>query len=208
MKTKQLIVTALLMIMLFTVPATAQISVGTRQGITLSTLSKIGDIYDNDQITTSYTGGVFMTVPVKGAFNFAPEVNFIRKGRSDETQDGSVVSSSNHYDYIQVPVMARYNSTLSNSDKCPIFFNAGPYAAFLLKSQTKQTGSNDWVDESYNSGDKKPDFGIIFGGGVSVPFHKFKLQLDLRYDMGLTELNNQPEDYRTKAVSLAAGIMF
>jgi len=38
--------------------------------------------------------------------------------------------------------------------------------------------------------------------------NKCKLQFDLRYEMGLSKLNNQPEDYRTKAISLAAGILF
>lgn len=188
--------------------AAAQISVGTRQGITFSTLSRTGDIYDNDNIVTSYTGGIFMTVPVKGSFSFAPEVNYIRKGRSNETNTNSAVELSTHYDYIQVPLLARYNSALSNNDKYNIFFHAGPYAAYLLKSQSKPAGSNEWINDPGESDDKYPDFGIVAGGGVTVPINKIKLQFDLRYDMGLSKLNNQPDDYRTKAISLAAGILF
>ncbi len=208
MKTKHLVIAAMVSTTLLPFHATAQISLGTRQGVSFSTLSKIGDIYDNDQFTTSYTGGIFMNVPVKGHLSFAPEVNFIRKGRSDELNEGTLGNRSAHYDYLQVPVMVRYNSTLSESDKYTIFFNAGPYAGFLLKSQTKQAGSSEWTNDTYKSNDKDPDFGLIAGGGVTVPLNKFKLQFDLRYEMGLTKLNHQPEDYRTKAISLAAGIMF
>ncbi|HPT14027.1 MAG TPA: porin family protein [Bacteroidales bacterium] len=208
MKTKRLIITAMVSIMLLSFPAIAQISVGTRQGISFSTLSKIGDIYDNNQFTTSYTGGIFLTVPVKGHLSFAPEVNFIRKGRSDEQNEITLGNVSKHYDYLQVPVMVRYNSTLTESDNYTIFFNAGPYAGFLLKSQTKKAGSSEWINDSYESNDKDPDFGLMAGGGVTVPLNKCKLQFDLRYEMGLSKLNNQPEDYRTKAISLAAGILF
>lgn len=208
MKTKRLIITAMVSIMLLSFPAIAQISVGTRQGISFSTLSKIGDIYDNNQFTTSYTGGIFLTVPVKGHLSFAPEVNFIRKGRSDEQNEITLGNVSKHYDYLQVPVMVRYNSTLTESDNYTIFFNAGPYAGFLLKSQTKKAGSSEWINDSYESNDKDPDFGLMAGSGVTVPLNKCKLQFDLRYEMGLSKLNNQPEDYRTKAISLAAGILF
>lgn len=208
MKTKHLIFTALISIMLLSFPVTAQISVGTRQGITFSTLSKIGDIYDNNQFITAYTGGIFMTVPVKGSLSFAPEANFVRKGRSDEQNESTLENMSTHYDYLQIPVMARYNSTLSGSDKYSIYLNAGPYTGFLLKSQTKKAGSSEWTDDTYESNDKDPDFGLIAGGGVTVPLNKFKLQFDLRYEMGLSKLNNQPQDFRTKAISLAAGILF
>jgi len=208
MKTKHLIIATVASIVLISSSATAQISVGTRQGITFSTLSEIGDIYGNDHISTSYTGGVFAVIPVKGAFSFAPEVNYIRKGRGTEPGASNFDDASTHFNYLQVPMMARYKSALSNSDKYLIYFNAGPYAALLLKSKTKAAGSSEWIDDNYDSSEKDPDFGIVVGAGIMVPVSKVKLQFDLRYDMGLSKLNNQPQDYKTKAVSLAAGIMF
>jgi hypothetical protein len=44
--------------------------------------------------------------------------------------------------------------------------------------------------------------------GVTFPVKKLTLQADLRYDMGLSEVNFQPEDYHTKALSLTIGIIF
>jgi hypothetical protein len=208
MKTRKLIIPAILAAMLISVSVDAQISVGTRHGVTFSTLSKTGDLYDNVQIITSYTGGVFITIPVGGAIDFLPEVNFIRKGRSSEELNSLGEEFSSHYDYIQVPLMARYNTTLSGNSKYSIYFNAGPYASALLKSQRKLISSKDWENDEYGNVDKDPDFGIIVGGGVTIPINKFRMQFDLRYDLGLSKLNNQPDDYRTKALSLTAGIIF
>jgi hypothetical protein len=44
--------------------------------------------------------------------------------------------------------------------------------------------------------------------GVTFPVKKLTLQADLRYDMGLSKVNFQPDDYHTKAMSLSRGILF
>ena len=78
----------------------------------------------------------------------------------------------------------------------------------MLKSQNKPDGSSEWKDDSYSGVDKDPDLGLVLGMGVTFPVKKLTLQADLRYDMGLSEVNFQPEDYHTKALSLTIGIIF
>jgi hypothetical protein len=57
MKTKLLTLAIFTMATLLTAPVYAQVSFGTRHGLAISTLSKTGDFYDNDEMHFSYTGG-------------------------------------------------------------------------------------------------------------------------------------------------------
>jgi hypothetical protein len=209
MKTKHLIIITALLASMISFKAEAQFAIGTRQGISMSTLSKPGNLYDNDNLTTSYTGGVFATLPIIRNMALQPEVNYIRKGRCDENNSTSLgLETTCKYHYLQIPVMARYSITTLLGPKSTVFFNAGPYAALLLKSERKLTNGDELPASQAVKDDKTPDFGIILGGGVLFKVDKLKLQFDLRYDMGLNKLDNQPEDYRTKALSIAAGILF
>jgi hypothetical protein len=208
MKTKTKMLALLMLSLSYMNGANAQISVGTRHGISISTLSKTGDLADNDEMIATYTGGLFVTLPVKGDFAIQPELNYVCKGRSNEITEFETSEFSSRYHYLQVPVMLRYNSNVTGNENTTLYFTAGPYASALLKSQCKLKNCNEWSDDNYDNEDKDPDLGVIFGMGVTFPVKNLKLQADLRYDMGSSKLNFQPDDYRTKALSLSLGIMF
>ena len=208
MKTKLLTLAIFAMAIILTVPVYAQVSFGTRHGLAISTLAKTGDLYDNDEMHFSYTGGIFVTAPVKGVFAIQPELNYICKGRSSETSEFIETSYQSRYHYLQIPVLARFNTHLSMTEKTKVYFNVGPYVSTLLKSQNKPENVSDWKDDNYDDVDKDPDFGLILGMGVTFPVNKYTLQADLRYDMGLSKLNYQPDSYRTKALGITIGIIF
>lgn len=208
MKTKTNIL-ILLMLSLFIVNVVnAQVIYGTRHGVSLSTLSKTGDFADNDKMIATYTGGLFVAVPMNGEFAIQPELNYLCKGRSSIKTDYATPTFSSRYHYLQVPVMLRYNSNVTGNENTQLYFTAGPYASVLLKSQCKLKNCNEWTDDKYDNGDKDPDLGVILAMGVTFPVKTLKFQADLRYDMGLSKLNFQPDDYRTKALSLTLGILF
>jgi hypothetical protein len=208
MKTRHLIIITALLASNVPFKAGAQFAIGTRHGIAISTLSKPGDLCDNDNLTASYTGGLFVNIPMVKQLSLQPEINYIRKGRCDENNPGNNVGTTCNYNYLQIPVLARYTRGLGNSSKSSLFFNAGPYSSLLLKTDN-HLANGDEVPASQVKEDKKtPDFGLVMGGGVIFPVKKVKIQFDLRYDLGLTKLDNQPSDYRTKSLSIAAGILF
>lgn len=208
MKTKTNMIALLMLSLLFVNSVNAQVSFGTRHGVSLSTLSKTGDFADNDKMIATYTGGLFIAVPVKGDFAIQPELNYLCKGRSTIKSEPGVTEFSSRYHYLQVPVMLRYNSNATGNENTKLYFTAGPYASALLKSQCKLKNCNEWTDDKYDNEEKDPDLGVIIGMGVTFPVKNLKLQADLRYDMGLSKLNFQPDNYRTKALSLTLGIMF
>jgi len=199
-----------LALVLIPVFSNAQVSFTLKQGVTASTLSEIGDLGDNNNISLSYTIGGFAIIPLNGKLSFQPEVNYNRKGRFEKsTISGITQRASQSYDFIQVPLLLRVTpaNMLTNSN-AKVFFNGGVYEGFVLKSQALVKANDAIVGTDITDKTKNNDFGVVFGGGVEFPFRSMMLQFDLRYDMGLTKITNQSDNFQTKALSLTMGVRF
>lgn len=208
MKTKNSIMLALALTLIST-STFAQINIGLRQGIAATTFSDKGNLYQDNKVTLSYTAGAFFTLPVTKSLAIQPEINYIRKGRSNETTElNTTVKTDFMLHYLQVPVLVQYrNDQLLNKSGSVFYINGGPYAAFALNTQTRVTNSTEGglmvpVRESNNT-----DWGAALGIGFQTPIRGKDVRFDLRYDLGLSEIELQPTEYRTKALSLTIGIL-
>lgn len=180
----------------------AQINYGVRNGISATTFALKGNLPDNNNVTFSYTAGAFLDLPVSKSFFIQPEINYVRKGRSQETSElFTSIKTDYTIQYLQVPVLLQYRDNEMKDDHGYIFYlNAGPYAAFALNDQTNPVLTGMTADS------KKTDWGATVGIGLQTPICGQDIRFDLRYDIGMTEIANQPSDYRTKALSLTVGI--
>ena len=187
----------------------AQISLGVRQGIAVSTFADKGNICDNNNVTLSYTAGAFMSVPISKSVAIQPELNWVRKGRSNETTElNTTLETDLKINYLQVPVLFQYRDANSFGKTGSAFYvNGGPYAGFVLNTKLHSSDGNGGIPVTLNDS-KKPDWGATLGFGYQTPIFKKDIRFDLRYDMGLSEIANQPAEYRTKALSLTIGILF
>ncbi|MEI8048280.1 MAG: porin family protein [Bacteroidota bacterium] len=208
MKTKNSIMLSLA-IMLISTSAIAQINFGLRSGIAASTFSDKGNLYDDHQITLSYTGGAFATIPVIKSFAIQPELNYVRKGRSNETAElGTSVETDFMLHYLEVPVLFQYrNDQMLNKSSSVFFINAGPYAAFALNTQTRVSETTEGGVTVPVGDSKNTDWGATMGIGFQTPVLKKNICFDLRYDMGMSEIAEQPTVFRTKCLSLTVGIV-
>lgn len=208
MKTKNSILLALVSLMLLSTSAFAQVNFGLRSGVAASTFSDKSNLYNDHEVTFSYTGGVFATIPVIKTFAIQPELNYVRKGRSNETTElNTAVKTDFMLNYLQVPVLFQYrNDQMLNKSGSVFYINAGPYASFVLNTQTRVSGNNEGTLVPV-SDSKNIDWGTTFGVGFQTPVLKKNICFDLRYDMGLSEIEQQPTEYRTKALSLTIGLV-
>jgi hypothetical protein len=212
MKTRILTIAFLTLIILVTVPAisNAQTVVGLRQGVAATTLSDRGNLYRDNKITCSYTAGVFSTIPLNRSLSLQPELTYIRKGRSNETTElNSPVETDFMVHYLQVPVLLQYHTDKVFSKPGTAFYiNAGPYAAFAVNTQyrvSKNSGESTSVDlPDQNTG---TDWGATFGIGIQTPVRGKDVRFDLRYDLGLSDIDLQPAGYNTKALSFTVGML-
>lgn len=87
----------------------AQNQFGILQGAAVTTLSMKGDLLDNTNVTFSYVASAFFDLQLNKSFAIQPEINYIRKGRYNET---SQLNISNPTDfmlhYVQVPVLLQF----------------------------------------------------------------------------------------------------
>jgi len=198
-----------LALLLISTATFAQTTLGLRQGVAATTLSAKGDLYNNNNVTYSYTAGMFTTFPINKSLAIQSEANYVRKGRCNETTELNTTTKTDFMlHYLQVPVLLQYrNDQLLNKSGSVFYINGGPYAGFVLSTQTRVTETSEGgtlvpVDDSKNT-----DWGASLGIGLQMPIRGKDVRFDLRYDMGLSEIANQPTDYRTKALSLTIGII-
>jgi hypothetical protein len=189
--------------------AFAQINFGLRSGLAATTFSDQGNLYQDNKVTFSYTGGVFATIPVIKSFSIQPELNYVRKGRSNETTElNTAIKTDFMLHYLQVPVLFQYrNDQLLNKSGSVFYINGGPYAAFVLNTQTRVSDNNEGVSLVPVNDSKNTDWGATLGIGFQTPVFKKDICFDLRYDIGMSEIQQQPTEYRSKALSLTVGIV-
>lgn len=208
MKTKNSIMLAAALVLISTT-SFAQVKFGLRSGVAATTFSDKGNLYQDNKVTFSYTGGAFATIPVIKSFAIQPELNYVRKGRSNETTELSTsVKTDFMIHYLEVPVLFQYrNDQMLNKSGSVFYINVGPYAAFPLNTQTRVSDGNADSDLVPVSDSKNTDWGTTFGIGFQTPIFKKDICFDLRYDMGLLEIEQQPTEYRTKCLNLTVGIV-
>ena len=208
MKTKNSIMLALALTLISTATF-AQINIGLRHGIAATTFSDKGNLYQDNKVTLSYTAGAFFTVPVTKSLAIQPEINYVRKGRSNETTElNTPIETDFMLHYLQVPVLLQYrNDQLLNKSGSVFYINGGPYAAFALTTQTRVSKSNEGGILVPVENSNKTDWGATLGIGFQTPIRGKDVRFDLRYDMGLSEIELQPTEYRSKALSLTIGIL-
>lgn len=182
---------------------------GFRSGIALTTFAKTGDLADNDPLSVSITAGVFRAIPLNPSLNLLPELNYSQRARTGK----SLLPGYSHeidysVHYLQLPLQMQYvNTDIVRRSGAQLHLNAGPYMAYAFNDKISPENGNSSDIESLKK-DEKHDFGLSLGMGYQRPLGTNYLRLDMKYDMGLAEVANQPDDFRTKALSFTLGYAF
>jgi len=159
---------ALVALALVATVATAQAqdkSFGALAGVDFASMS--GDDVNDTGSKTGFVGGLYASFGLGGSIAVEPEVLYVNKGFSD---NGSSLKLSN--DYIEIPVLARYNFTQGGG----AYFLAGPSIGFSIGC--KLHDDTDSVDCSGVDVETKTTFGGVLGLG----YQKGRFGLEGRYD--------------------------
>jgi hypothetical protein len=155
--------------------AQAQFAVGIKGGLNFANLDaskSVGETYDS---RTGYHAGAFALIKL-GFIGIQPELIFSRQG-SKYTFNATKYDAN--YDYINVPIMAKFYLPLG------LNLQAGPQFGFLTKAELKQTAGSGSQDlKSYS---KNADVAIGLGAGWDLPFG---LTVDARYNLGVSKIND------------------
>lgn len=156
--------------------------------------------------------GFFLAINFNPTFAIQPEVYYLTQGGMYEKDVEGIFVYKLMINYIHVPVLAKVH-LIKEGKLRPILF-AGPAIGFLTAAKEKYyedgelLGEND-VKEYLTS----TNFSAVFGGGLEFYMKKLFLVLDVRYDLGLTDIdrNEDPDDsttIKTKSLMVMLGIGF
>ena len=166
---------------------------GVKAGVNLAKMSELESIGTtgeiSDGIKMGFIGGAFFKASL-GPLNAQIEGLYSVKGNEGTTLIGSHNWESK-LTYFEVPLLLKIQLPIPALSP---YLYAGPSVAFLLKAeQLDESVSTEWVDTKDNM--KSTEWSLAIGGGVNI----LKFHVDVRYLMGLTELNK--EDTATSVLS-------
>jgi hypothetical protein len=208
MKTK-IGISLVMLSLIFCVSVNAQ-EWGIRNGVTAATFAETGDLYDNNNTTLSYTCGVFRTFKLNERFKLLPEVNYARKGRTSYTKLPNITAQADYFvHYLLIPLQLQYVEQLNTGRSgTQIHFMAGPYMAFPFKDEVKNIHSDNILPLDEMLSNPKNDVGLTIGLGCEFPLYRNHFLIDLKYELGMREIANMPNDFRSKALNLTLGYAF
>ena len=173
---------------------------GVRAGVDFMTFG--GDDADGDDLgrRTGIMIGGFALVDLTGPFALQPELTYIQKGA--ESSDGDLTRKN---DYIEIPVLAKFQLPVSGPASPNLF--AGPTLGFNVTAELEDDEGNtqDFGDETSGT-----EFGLAVGGGVDFGLGTGTLMVDLRYELGLTSIDDTDADQsiRNQGFVITAGFVF
>ena len=182
------------------------INTGVKVGLNSAT---IGGSDASGQSITSFNAGIFATFNVAGLLALQPELLYTLKGYKMDypvatIQEPIPFGSGNvtgKISYLEIPVLLKLNTSSFSIIRPNIF--AGPEVAFKLSSKaTSGSPSSEQDLQNINA----TDFGIIVGAGININLPVTTIMVDIRYDIGIRDLNSysNPPDIKNRVLSLNA----
>jgi hypothetical protein len=191
----------LLVLAAFAAPAAAMgPGIGVRLGATGGDMSvdPSTGITDGPSPRMGILAGVYKGLPLGPMSSLEFGAYYIQKGV--KTTFETFGETEGRLDYLEIPVLFKVKPMAF-----PVYVAGGGYYSFKLSAKEKAAGS-DWVDAE---GVKSSDLGLGFAVGMDFPLTALTLNLDLRYDLGLVNIQSEGDgDMKTKTFMASVGFYF
>ena len=151
---------------------------------------------------TGFMGGITYDFKIPfSPVSIQPGVFYAQKGADDW---GGLDGASVKLDYIEVPVVAKFDFILDNPMFTPnVYF--GPYVGFNVNAESELSGDGGEISGDIDDQVKNTDFGVVVGAGADIS----RFNLGVRYSAGLSNIaEDESIDGKNGVVSIVAGINF
>ena len=223
---KQVSFLVLLCVFGVVMPARAQVRLGVLGGLNLANLSFEPASDPDPSRSTKLGAGAVVQFRLAENLELQLEPMYLQKGARQESSfdfsfgdaetDSSVTFNADikaKLSYLELPVMLKL--ALGTGSTRP-YLMAGPTLGWRLSAKYKGTvtvsGFSQEIDEDVKDLTKSMDLGLGFGAGMSFPAGRAAVFVQGRYTLGLTNINDDPEDTATKiktdGMQVMAGVTF
>ncbi len=206
-------------------PVNAQVQLGLQAGANFSDVSMDPEMTGVEtSIRTGFIIGGMLVYDFSPLLALQVEPAYVMKGSKvdmsiEESGETIEVEATLSADYFDIPVLLK--ASFGEGPVKP-YLMAGFSIAFLLGDATLEMDKATLNGEdviSYIPSDereqkletKSTDFVLNFGGGITIPLKTVNLFIEGQYNLGLTNVNDDPEDdmkIKTKGIQVKAGILF
>lgn len=197
-------------------PLDAQgVGLGVEAGLNVSDLSvdTEGEGTEFDAETGFRAGGVLR-------YDFAPVIGFqtgLSFSEKGATSDAETATSAIELQYLEVPLLLQLNIPTGPAPVNPRLF-AGGTVNFELACDLTASSAGVSVESECDSDDlgeaaldtKSTDIGFLFGGGLDFPAGPGALTVDVRFDLGLSDINDvadSPTELKNRNFQATAGYL-
>jgi hypothetical protein len=184
-----------------TSPPPRTVRAGARFGLTFASVA--GDDVDDAALTSrqGLSVGGFISVRLGPNFAIEPALGYAQKGAAVKADLGGGRLA---LDYLQAPLVLVGLIPVHPIVDLRAF--GGPSVSYLISAEAKQGGQAQDIGDRSN----KFDLGAVFGAGVDVTLPSGLLLFDLRYELGLTSIDDSSAEADTKnrVFSMNAGFGF
>lgn len=193
-----------LFFLFFTITTNAQMHAGLKAGLNISdvVVNDLEDAPPNFDTKLGMVGGVYFNYQFHKLFAVQPEVYYTMKGAKlkDDYNDMTLKLS-----YVEIPVVLQFIVPLKDSPVKPIVF-VGPSVGFNLTAKTEHNDNGNIIDNKDNT--KSTEISLVFGGGVSLPIGKNEIGVDVRYNLGLSNISKAGSQGTIKNTSINFNLFY
>ncbi|MDF2191956.1 porin family protein [Paraflavitalea sp. CAU 1676] len=172
-----------------------QIRYGAKAGLNLANFS--GDIEDNKMKLGIHLGG-FAKIAVTDAISVQPELVLSSQGAKEKSSyEGITFESKTKLTYINIPLLAQYNTTSG------FYGETGPQFGFLVSAKAKSDEGKQNIKEHM----KTLDVSWAFGVGYLLPSN---IGVNARFNLGLSNIakGEQVEGAKVKNSVIQVGVFY
>lgn len=214
---KRIVCTTLVLLAFAATRLPAQdITIGVKGGLNVADVSTdVPEIEDIKATKTGFVGGAYVNFGLGGVFAVQPEVLYSEKGFKGEDSQFPDISAQFKVNYFEIPVLLKAQFPMEMIR--PAVY-VGPVISFETSCKfglTQGTVSADFDCDSPEAdvGDRKTtEFGGVFGANLDLFVGPLVLTLDGRYQLGFTNLNDDPtatdESLKSRVWQFMGGVGF
>jgi len=177
---------------LFIISTNAQVRFGLKSGLNIS------NFYGNDaeglDSKLGFVGGFFISYQSKNLFILQPEVSYTTKGATAKIES---VDFTLAYDYIEIPILFKFEFPLADNPNIKPAVFAGPFVAFKTKAKIIASANGETEEEDVKNVAPR-DYGFQIGGALGFNLGKYELGFDVRYILGITSVDTSVNNFDIK----------
>lgn len=178
----------------------AQVQFGIKAGYNLAAIPVPLSVGFTENSLSGFNAGLTVSIPLSKHFFLQPELVYSEQGKILINHDyGNYQHIKYSYKYLNLPILIKYQHTSG------LFAETGPQLGILLNLKFDYGNDVQSTDRTYT---QPMDFAWVFGLGYKMP--KLNLGLDIRYNVGLTDIYRYgpPKSYSANNRVFQVGLLY